>query len=75
MASAPASPCPGTVTFSSELTLVGSAEVAFCLTLASFVFVPIISFGTGGAFTPSMTPLLDNVLNVEEANGQSASPS
>ena len=50
------------------LALAGLVPVAISPTYAPFVFIPLLAFGLGGAFTLSMTLPLDNARSVSEAN-------
>jgi CP family cyanate transporter-like MFS transporter len=59
-----------------RLALAVSSGIAMIGTLAlaamPFVAVPLVAFGTGGAFTLAMTLPLDNTSNAEEANAWNA---
>jgi CP family cyanate transporter-like MFS transporter len=57
---------------SSTIALLGTLTLAIAPDAMPFVAVPLIAFGTGGAFTLAMTLPLDNTENAEEANAWNA---
>jgi len=57
---------------SSGIALLGTLTLAIAPNAMPFVAVPLIAFGTGGAFTLAMTLPLDNTANAEEANAWNA---
>lgn len=57
---------------SSAIALAGTLAIAVAPNAMPFVAVPILAFGTGGAFTLAMTLPLDNASNAEEANAWNA---
>jgi CP family cyanate transporter-like MFS transporter len=57
---------------SAGIALVGTLSLAIAPDAMPFVAVPLLAFGTGGAFTLAMTLPLDNTANAEEANAWNA---
>lgn len=57
---------------SSGIALIGTLAMAIAPNAMPYVAVPLIAFGTGGAFTLAMTLPLDNTSNAEEANAWNA---
>jgi CP family cyanate transporter-like MFS transporter len=57
---------------SSAIALIGTFAFALDPNAMPFVVVPVLAFGTGGAFTLAMTLPLDNAANAEEANAWNA---
>lgn len=57
---------------SSAIALIGTLAVAIAPNAMPYITVPLIAFGTGGAFTLAMTLPLDNTSNAEEANAWNA---
>lgn len=57
---------------SAGIALIGTLSLALAPDAMPFIAVPILAFGTGGAFTLGMTLPLDNTRNVEEANAWNA---
>lgn len=57
---------------SSTIALLGTLTLAIAPNAMPFVAVPLIAFGTGGAFTLAMTLPLDNTANADEANAWNA---
>lgn len=57
---------------SSSIALIGTLVLAIAPNAMPFIAVPLIAFGTGGAFTLAMTLPLDNTANADEANAWNA---
>lgn len=56
----------------SSIALIGTTAIALAPNAMPFLSVPIVAFGTGGAFTLGMTLPLDNADSAEEANAWNA---
>ena len=57
---------------SSAIALLGTLSLAIAPDAMPFVSIPLVAFGTGGAFTLAMTLPLDNTENADEANAWNA---
>ena len=57
---------------SSAIALLGTLSLAIAPNAMPFVSIPLVAFGTGGAFTLAMTLPLDNTENADEANAWNA---